>query len=180
MIVDHGSLEWMAAKKDALGPDPLREDADSDRFMSKVKATKRPIGALLMDQAVLAGIGNIYRAEILFKSGIHPEIPGSALSRQQVETIWSHSVALLQRGFASGSILTVDAHEGTWQPAYLSFVECVCRVARALDAPVHLQPNQMRKMPWSSHHLGYERQNGACCARFTQVTVSSDLLFLNT
>ena len=50
-----------------LGPDPLRGDADGELLWQKMRVSKKPIGALLMDQSAVAGIGNIYRAEILFK-----------------------------------------------------------------------------------------------------------------
>lgn len=64
-----------------------------------------------MDQACVAGIGNIFRAEILFKSGVHPEQPAKTVPRPVFERIWTHSVLLLQRGFLTGSILTVDPEE---------------------------------------------------------------------
>lgn len=66
---------------------------------------------ILMDQSCVAGVGNIYRAEILFKSGVHPEQPARTILRHTFEAIWGHSVLLLQRGFLTGSILTVDPEE---------------------------------------------------------------------
>jgi formamidopyrimidine-DNA glycosylase len=50
-----------------LGPDPLREDADAELLWAMVQASKKPIGLVLMDQTMVAGLGNIYRAEVLFK-----------------------------------------------------------------------------------------------------------------
>ena len=64
-----------------------------------------------MDQSFFTGPGNIYRAEILFKAGIHPDTPGKELTRPEFDRIWQHTVSLLQRGFATGSILTVDPEE---------------------------------------------------------------------
>jgi hypothetical protein len=58
-----------------------------------------------------AGVGNIYRAEILYKSRVHPEQPGHTISRATFDIIWDHCVDLLQRGFSSGSILTVDPED---------------------------------------------------------------------
>ena len=52
------------SKYEALGPDPLREDADKERLWAKMQATAKPIGQVLMDQSCVAGIGNIYRAEM--------------------------------------------------------------------------------------------------------------------
>ena len=52
-----------------LGPDPLREDADPELLWAKVTKSKKSVGLFLMDQSAVAGVGNIYRAEILFKVG---------------------------------------------------------------------------------------------------------------
>lgn len=59
----------------------------------------------------LPGVGNIYRAEILYKSRLHPEQPGYSLTRSQFDTVWHHCVECLQRGFTTGSILTVDPED---------------------------------------------------------------------
>ena len=55
-----------------LGPDPLRDDADPGLAWRRISRSPRAIGDLLMDQKVLAGVGNVYRAEVLFRHGIHP------------------------------------------------------------------------------------------------------------
>ena len=65
--------------QDRIGADPLRSDADPERAWHKITKSRKAIGGLLLDQSVIAGIGNIYRAEILFKLGIHPEIKGLSL-----------------------------------------------------------------------------------------------------
>src|SRR3954453_1957181 len=62
-----------------LGPDPLRRGADVERFVENVQASSKPIGALLLDQSVIAGIGNVFRAELLFVHGVHPATPGRDL-----------------------------------------------------------------------------------------------------
>lgn len=113
MTCVHGGLELFEGKLEALGPDPLREDADKERLWGKMQATSKAIGQILMDQSCVAGIGNIYRAEILFKSGVHPEQPANTVAHAAFETLWMHSVLLLQRGFTSGSILTVDPSEAS-------------------------------------------------------------------
>jgi endonuclease-8 len=94
-----------------LGPDPLREDADPERAWRRVNASRTPIGALLMDQKVLAGVGNVYRAEVLFRHRIHPLRPGNTLRRGQFEAIWRDLVALMHDGVGTGRIDTVrDEH----------------------------------------------------------------------
>ncbi|HEX5089891.1 MAG TPA: DNA-formamidopyrimidine glycosylase family protein, partial [Nocardioides sp.] len=58
-----------------LGPDPLRPDADPERAWRRISRSDRPIGDLLMDQEVVAGIGNVFRAEVLFRHRMHPLRP---------------------------------------------------------------------------------------------------------
>ena len=111
MIVKLGSLDLYLDRRRALGQDPLREDADAELLWEKVRGSKKRIGQLLMDQSCFAGVGNIYRAEILFKSGVNPNRSALDISRAEFDCIWQHTVELLQRGFASGSILTVDKEE---------------------------------------------------------------------
>ena len=108
MTVDHGTMELYHRKIGMLGQDPLRSDAEADVLFQKVAKSKKSIGALLMDQAFFPGVGNIFRAEILYKAGVHPELMGCAVTRPQFTDVWSHSVDLLRRGFEHGSILTVD------------------------------------------------------------------------
>jgi endonuclease-8 len=90
-----------------LGPDPLRTDADPDRAWRRIKASHRPIGDLLMDQAVLAGVGNVYRAEVLFRNRLHPLRPGRTLRVNQWRAIWADLVDLMREGVVSNRIDTV-------------------------------------------------------------------------
>lgn len=91
----------------SLGPDPLRADADPDRAWQRVRRSPRPIGDLLLDQAVVAGIGNVYRAEVLFRQRIHPLRPGNTLRVGQWRAIWDDLVPLMQEGVRLGRIDTV-------------------------------------------------------------------------
>lgn len=111
MTVEHGGIELFEAKRAMLGHDPLRADADPDALWAKVSASSKTIGALLMDQTAFAGVGNIFRAEILFVARVHPELKGKQLTRQQFDCIWAASVRLMHRAFTLGSILTVFPEE---------------------------------------------------------------------
>ncbi len=96
---------------DRLGPDPLRADADPNRAWLRISRSRAPIGALLMDQNVLAGVGNVYRAEVLFRHRIHPLRPGNTLLRRQFQAIWTDLVELMHYGVGTGRIDTVrDEH----------------------------------------------------------------------
>jgi endonuclease VIII len=91
----------------ALGPDPLRRDADPGRFVGAVLASRKPIGALLLDQSVIAGIGNVYRAELLHLAGIHPDRPGRSLTEDDARTLWRLAVEQLRLGRRRNRIVTV-------------------------------------------------------------------------
>ena len=91
-----------------IGPDVLRDDAEPDRAWDKIARSRAPIGQLVMDQAVMSGLGNIYRTEILWRQRIHPLTPGKALGREQFDAFWYDSAALLRIGVAERAIITVD------------------------------------------------------------------------
>jgi endonuclease VIII len=90
-----------------LGPDPLRPDSDPMRAWRRIAKSPRPIGDLLMDQAVLAGVGNVYRAEVLFRHRTHPLRPGRTLRVGQWRSMWSDLVELMAEGVRTGRIDTV-------------------------------------------------------------------------
>lgn len=89
-----------------LGPDPLRDDADPEVAAARIGRSAKPIAALLLDQAVVAGVGNVYRAELLFRHGIDPMTPGRAVVGRWPE-LWQDLVPLMQHGVRTGSIDTV-------------------------------------------------------------------------
>lgn len=91
---------------DRLGPDPLREDADPARFVERVRRSRTAIGTLLMNQQVIAGVGNIYRAEALFRARLDPWVPGTDLSRGMLEGIWEDLSVLMAYGARTGRIVT--------------------------------------------------------------------------
>lgn len=90
-----------------LGPDPLRADADPGRAYARIVRSAAPLAALLLDQKVLAGVGNVYRAEVLFRHGIDPYRPGRTLTRPEWDAIWSDLTGLLREGVRLGRIDTV-------------------------------------------------------------------------
>jgi endonuclease VIII len=90
-----------------LGPDPLRPGADPGPAWQRISRSQRPIGELLMDQQVLAGIGNVYRAEILFRHRLHPLRPGRTLRRGQFLAMWQDLVELMPQGVRANRIDTV-------------------------------------------------------------------------
>ncbi len=93
-----------------LGPDPLVGDpaAGEERFVAAVRKKPTPIALLLMDQAVVSGIGNVYRAELLFRARQNPFTPGKELREEVVRELWRDWVKLLNIGVATGQMLTMD------------------------------------------------------------------------
>jgi len=91
----------------SLGPDPLRPDADPDLAWRRIRRANRPIAALVMDQTILSGVGNVYRAEVLFRNRINPHRPGNKLSRKSWTGIWSDLVELMPQGVRDNRIDTV-------------------------------------------------------------------------
>eukprot|EP00931_Biecheleriopsis_adriatica_P123238 TRINITY_DN98281_c0_g1_i1.p1 TRINITY_DN98281_c0_g1~~TRINITY_DN98281_c0_g1_i1.p1 ORF type:complete len:339 (-),score=68.41 TRINITY_DN98281_c0_g1_i1:20-1036(-) len=104
MTVVHGALSKYSALAGKLGPDPLREDADPERVVANCASAKKPIGGVLMDQSLMAGVGNIYRTETLYEACIHPDQPANTLTRKEVLQLWNVIVKQMQAGFKTGSI----------------------------------------------------------------------------
>ena len=107
-VGDEGDRDTIVAR---LGPDPLRRDAEPQVAFDRIMKSKQPIGALLLNQAVICGIGNVYRAEALFVVGIHPSRAGNDLDRSELEALWSTTVAMLRQGVKDNRIITVDRSE---------------------------------------------------------------------
>ncbi|WP_303324388.1 Fpg/Nei family DNA glycosylase [Actinomyces radicidentis] len=100
--------DGVAAVRRRLGPDPLRGDGDREVFVAAVRRRRKAVGELLMDQSVLAGVGNIYRAETLFRTGISPFRAGNRVSEERLRAVWDDLVPLMEYGVATGFITTVD------------------------------------------------------------------------
>ncbi|MFC8796722.1 Fpg/Nei family DNA glycosylase [Promicromonospora sp. NPDC057138] len=100
------TAEEKTAVQSRLGPDPIRDDGDVEDFVAAVGRSRVTIGQQLMDQAVVAGVGNIYRAEALFRAGVDPLRPGRDLPAATVRAIWHDLVTLMRAGAAQGAIVT--------------------------------------------------------------------------
>ena len=91
-----------------LGPDPLRRGADPELAWARLSRSRRLVCELLMDQRVLAGIGNVYRAELLYRAGLSPFRPGTAVGRQVWEAMWDDLRTLMRAGVRQGRIVTTE------------------------------------------------------------------------
>ncbi|WP_375490774.1 Fpg/Nei family DNA glycosylase [uncultured Jatrophihabitans sp.] len=103
-LVDAEQQNAIIAK---LGPDPIRARSDPALAFQRIRRSRTPIAALLMDQHVLAGVGNVYRAEILFRHRVAPHLPGNALPEVIWGEMWDDLVVLMRAGVRSGRIVTI-------------------------------------------------------------------------
>ena len=92
-----------------LGPDPLRRGTDGEVAHRRIGGSRTPIGALLMDQSVLAGVGNVYRAELLFRHGVSPFRAGRDVDGELWTRMWTDLVRLMRDGVRRGWIVTTRA-----------------------------------------------------------------------
>src|SRR5699024_10530878 len=95
-----------AAVHAKLGPDPLR-DTDGGPARERIRRSRKSIAALLMEQDVVAGVGNVYRCEVLFRHRINPATPGERLKSASWQLIWSDLRRLLPLGVATSRIVTI-------------------------------------------------------------------------
>ena len=147
--------EGLAAVRRRLGPDPLRDDGDIEVFVAGVRRRRRPIGELLMDQSVISGVGNIFRAETLLRCGVSPFRAGSRLSADRVRSLWRDLVPLMEYGVATGFITTVDAAdvpdplpEGDEEAARWYVYHRTARPCLRCGAPVRERTVAGRRLFW--------------------------------
>ena len=114
-VIDEAQVSTILAR---LGPDPLRSDADPGPAWTRISMSRKAIGALLMDQSVLAGVGNVYRSELLFRHGIDPYRPGREIDEAEFGAAWSDLVELMKVGVRRGRIIVVRPEHDHGAPAY--------------------------------------------------------------
>ncbi|MGH3747348.1 MAG: Fpg/Nei family DNA glycosylase, partial [Micromonosporaceae bacterium] len=103
-LITEGERDELRAR---LGADPLRADADPARAGERISRSRAPIGQLLLDQSVVAGVGVAYRAEALFRLGVHPWRPGRELGSAGWQALWGDLSELMRDGVRAGRIDTV-------------------------------------------------------------------------
>ena len=104
-VLTPGEVDAVVAR---LGPDPLRAEQDPDRAWTRLSRSGRSVAELLMDQSILAGVGNVYRCEVLFRHRVDPFRPGKEIRKQTWELIWGDLVRLMPLGVAFNQIITMQ------------------------------------------------------------------------
>lgn len=100
-----------------LGPDPINDEIDVSEFHQRCSRTKRPIKVALLDQSLVAGVGNIYASEALWQAKIHPKTPASKLSPKRCERLVASVRLVLERALMHGGtslkdFVSADGHAG--------------------------------------------------------------------
>lgn len=105
-VLDPAQVDAVIAK---LGPDPLvHNDAETeDHFAATIRKKPTPIALLLMDQSVVSGIGNVYRAELLFRARLNPHTPGKKVPEETARELWRDWARLLKIGVETGQMMTM-------------------------------------------------------------------------
>jgi endonuclease-8 len=144
-----------------LGPDPLvNRRGDAGRFAAGLRARKTPVAALLMDQKVIAGVGNVYRAEVLFRRRLDPWLPGTDISETEARKVWRDVVSVMNDGVADGRIITTT-------PRYWSGNG---RTARAAGEKAALKSSTFPAR--ENAHFVYKRNGLPCRVCGTQVLMA--------
>lgn len=99
-----------------LGPEPLDEEFTAGMLQGMLAGRRAPVKAVLLDQHILAGIGNIYADEALHRAGVHPLRPAGDLSRREVEALRDALREVLEEAIAARGTTFSDYRDGEGQP----------------------------------------------------------------
>ncbi|MFJ2603796.1 Fpg/Nei family DNA glycosylase [Streptomyces sp. NPDC091279] len=141
---------------DRLGPDPLRADADPQAAFRRISRSRTTVAALLMDQKIIAGVGNVYRAEVLFRHGIDPYRAGRDLTPAEWDAVWSDLVALMRDGVRDNRIDTVRPEhtpEAMGRPPRVDDHGGEVYVYRRANMPCHLCGTPVRTAELAARNL---------------------------
>ena len=137
-----------------LGPDPLRRRPDPEAFVARVLRSRAPIATLLMDQSLVAGVGNVYRAEVLFRQRLDPFRPGRGHDAAVLHAMWDDLVGLLRAGVRAGRIVTTvpdDRERPAGRPRRVDAHYVYGRAGlpcRVCGTPVQEAPISARRLFW--------------------------------
>ena len=140
-----------------LGPDPLARTDRGEAAWARITRSRVPIGQLLMDQAVLAGVGNVYRAEVLYRAAVSPFTPGKDLERRTWDAMWADIRQLMRAGVKANRIVTTATADRERRSGYVRREDAhyVYRRAgqpcRRCGAEVRTQVMAGRNLFWCPH-----------------------------
>jgi formamidopyrimidine-DNA glycosylase len=85
----------------AMGPEPLDGDFDAAALVERLRARKAKVKAAILDQALVAGLGNIYADEVCFLAGVHPEQRASEVPLEKLQLLVAHMKPVLEQAIAA-------------------------------------------------------------------------------
>ncbi|MEO8221061.1 MAG: zinc finger domain-containing protein [Specibacter sp.] len=153
------------AVRSRLGPDPLNNrPGDAAEFARRIRKSSTSIALQLMKQEVLAGVGNVYRAEVLFRLGLDPMLPGTQLQREEARALWNDTAAIMADGVRDGRIITTELRD---RPSGLGVdVGRPLPAAAGQPAPRSSRHNAPGKpnidVPAGDAHYAYKREGLPC------------------
>ncbi len=109
VVFDPGHVEAELPELARLGVDPIAEPFDVERLRVAIGGSRRALKPLLLDQHVVAGIGNIYADEILHRARLRPDRAASSLDRRQVRVLHESIVGVLVEAIEAGGSTLGDA-----------------------------------------------------------------------
>lgn len=168
------SPDQAAAARAKLGPDPLHNHpGDAEEFARRIRKSSTSLALQLMKQEVLAGVGNIYRAETLFRLGLDPALPGKSLQEEQALALWADVVAIMADGVHDGRIITTELAD---RPSGLGAAVghgLGAQAAAAGDRPAQAEPAcGNEQVPRQDAHYVYKREGQPCRRCATAVAVA--------
>ena len=104
--VVHGPAEFVGT--DRLGPEPFSAEFSSAYFAKSLKRATQPIKVKLLDQSLVAGVGNIYASEALFRASVPPRLSARRLSSKSIDRLRQAIVEVLDEAIQLGSTLPLD------------------------------------------------------------------------
>ncbi len=116
-LADDGELAGHALLKD-LGPEPLGEEFEVETLADALKGRKAPIKAALLDQKVVAGLGNIYVCEALFRAGLSPKRKASTVQGAGAKRLWAAIRDVLGGAIAAGGSSISDHRQTDGELGY--------------------------------------------------------------
>lgn len=101
-----------------MGPEPLGDDFTGTVLLARLRGKKTPVKAALLDQRIVAGVGNIYACEALFESGIHPQRSAASIRKPESEKLAAAIRSVLERAIAAGGSSLRDYRQTNGDAGY--------------------------------------------------------------
>lgn len=164
-----------------LGPDPLSEESPDEaglEFSRRLRSSATNVATLLMKQEVIAGVGNAYRAEVLFRAELDPLLPGKSLTQEESLALWSDIRLLMADGVRDGRIITTDLADRPSGAGVAPGLALEARQAQGKDdggssgTASFLDKDLNKAVPVEDAHYVYKREGLPCRRCGTEISMA--------